>query len=696
LTADPSHRYSVSDWEDPLISVAVDIGGTFTDVVVLDDGRFVEFAKVPSTPKSPADGIVQGVLAALDRAGIRPEQVDRFAHGTTVATNAVLERNGAVVGLLATDGFEDTLEIGRMKRRDLYDLFIDVQTPVFLAPRRRREPIRERLDAAGNVLLSLDEEQVRRATRRLVEEEGVTAFAVCFLHAYRNGVHERRTAEIIREHYPDHPISLSSIANPQFREYERTCTTAFDAYLRPVMTTYIQTLVKRLAEAGVHAPVELMLSRGGLAEAKRAANRPVTLFLSGPAAGVLGASHEARLQGYPDAITLDMGGTSADVALVNGGVSTLRSEGNIDGYPVRTPMLDMTTVGAGGGSIAWIDAGGSLHVGPRSAGGDPGPVCYRRGGDQPTVTDASLVLGYLNPDGFGRNGLKLDRDAAYEAFRPLAAALGMDVLTVALGVHQVVNAAMADRIRLVSVKRGYDPRRYALVAFGGGGPLNGPALLNDLPIRGVLVPARPGVLSAIGLAWGATEHDSQLALHRRLADLTSDELHQRLAELDAEGRRLLKVEGIVDGVEAEAVAAVRYVGQSYELDVPVALIQGSPDAIGDAFQQLHEEVYGYANRGLPVEIVSLRVTHRRVSVTPAPVPTRSGNGRPFAERLAFFTGLDCPTPTPIYWRDDLTTDQIVRGPAVIEQEDSTTVVYPGQRATRLPSGGLFVEREETR
>ena len=679
-----------------MISVAVDIGGTFTDVVVLDGGRLVTFVKVPSTPRSPADGIVRGVLAALERAGLRPEQVERFAHGTTVATNAVLERKGAVVGLLATDGFEDTLEIGRMKRRDLYDIFIETQTPVFLAPRRRREPIRERLDATGNILVPLDEDQVARAVRRLVEEEKVTAFAVCYLHAYRDGVHERRTSEIIRALYPDHPISLSSAVNPQFREYERTCTTAFDAYLRPVMTTYIQSLVDRLHAAGVAAPVELMLSRGGLAEAARAANQPVTLFLSGPAAGVLGASHEARLQGYPDAITLDMGGTSADVALVNDGIPTLRSEGDIDGYPVRTPMLDMTTVGAGGGSIAWIDAGGSLHVGPRSAGGDPGPVCYGRGGDQPTVTDASLVLGYLNPDGFGRAGPKLDRDAAFAVFRPLADRLGLDVPTVALGVHRVVNAAMADRIRLVSVKRGYDPRRYVLVAFGGGGPLNGPALLDDLPIRGVLVPARPGVLSAIGLAWGATEHDSQFSLHRRVSELTTEELHSRLGDLDVDGRRRLAMEGIRDSVEADATAAVRYVGQSYELGIPIALKDGTPEAIERSFQKQHEEVYGYANRGLPVEVVSLRVTHRRVSVTPAPVPTRSGTGLPFAERLAFFPGREGPVPTPIYWRDDLAYDQIVRGPAIIEQEDTTTVVYPGQRAVRLPTGGLMVEREETR
>jgi N-methylhydantoinase A/oxoprolinase/acetone carboxylase beta subunit len=677
-----------------VITVAVDIGGTFTDVVVLDGSRLVAFAKVPSTPRDLADGIVAGVTSTLRKVGLRPEQVDRFTHGTTVATNAVLERKGARVGLLATDGFEDTLEIGRMKRNALYDLFIDPQTPVFLAPRRRREPILERLDASGNVLIPLDDEQVRQAVRRLRDDEGVTAIAVCYLHSYRNAAHEQRTREIIGELDSSLPVSLSSEVNPQFREYERTCTTAFDAYLRPVMTTYIEHLARRLADAGVRAPVELMLSRGGLAPADRAANQPVTLFLSGPAAGVLGASLEASFQGFPNAITLDMGGTSADVALVSGGTPTIRSEGIIDGYPVRTPMLDMTTVGAGGGSIAWTDPAGALHVGPRSAGAEPGPACYGRGGNQPTVTDASLLLGYLNPDGLGRGGFRLDRDAALAAFRPLAERLGLDLIRTALGVHRVVNAAMADRIRLVSIKRGFDPRRYTLVTFGGAGPLNGPALLADLPIRSVLVPRRPGVLSAVGLAWGAVELDTLAALHRRLDELTADELRERLRALDAAGRRALAQEGITAGVAAFATAGVRYVGQSYELDVPVGLDDASPDAIGPAFQRLHDEVYGYANLGQPIEAMSLRVTHRRASVTPVVENVASGGGVPFAERAAYFTSTDGPVPTPVYWRDDLVVGRSLDGPLIVEQEDATTVVYPGQRARLLPTGGLLIERKD--
>ncbi|HEY8884566.1 MAG TPA: hydantoinase/oxoprolinase family protein, partial [Chloroflexota bacterium] len=302
--------------------------------------------------------------------------------------------------------------------------------------------------------------------------------------------------------------------------------------------------------------------------------------------------------------------------------------------------------------------------------------------------------GYLNPDGFGRRqGFRLDRERAVAAFQPLATRLGFDVLTAALGVHRVVNAAMVDRIRLISLKRGYDPRRYVLVAFGGAGPLHGPALLAELPIRGVLIPARPGVLSAIGLAWGATEHDSQLALHRALTELTAAELQARLTELDEVGRRALHAEGVGAGIVAEATAAVRYVGQSYELDVPISLTGSSAEAIGAAFQAKHEEVYGYANPGLPVEVVGLRLTHRRSTVAPLPLATGTGDGQPFAERAALFPGVARPVPTPVHWRADLTAEQVILGPAVIEQEDATTIVYPGQRCRRLPTGGLFVDRE---
>jgi N-methylhydantoinase A/oxoprolinase/acetone carboxylase beta subunit len=674
------------------ITVGIDIGGTFTDVVVLDAGRLRGFAKVPSTPRDLAAGVVGGVLAALDPAGVAPGEVGRVAHGTTVAMNTVLERTGAIVGLLATEGFEDTLEIGRMKRAEMYDLFIDPQTPVFLAPARRREPVPERIAADGSVLVPLDEAALRRSVRRLVEEEGVTALAVSYLHAYRNPEHERRTRAIIAEMYPGLVVSLSSDVNPQFREYERTCTTAFDAYVRPVMTSYIETLVRRLGEIGIRAPVDLMLSRGGLAHTARAASRPVALFLSGPAGGVLGASVEAALNGIRDVITLDMGGTSADVALVNDATPALRPEGTIDGYPVRTPMLDMTTVGAGGGSIAWVDGVGDLHVGPRSAGADPGPACYARAGGSPTVTDASLLLGYLNPAGFGRRGLRLDREAAERAMRPLARRLGYSVVEAAAGVHRVVNASMADRLRLVSIRRGHDPRRYILVAFGGAGPLHGPALLADLPIRGVLIPVRPGVLSAVGLTWAATEHDAHAAIHRRLDDLDAGALRATIDEQDRIGRRALAAEGIAEGVEREVWAAVRYAGQSYELDVPVDPGAASGDAIAEAFHRRHEEAYGYAHRGAPAEIVSLRVTHRRAGARPGALAAPSGSGRPAGERAACFSGLPEPARTPVYWRDDLGAGQVISGPAIVEQEDATTVIYPGQVARRLSDGALLIER----
>jgi N-methylhydantoinase A/oxoprolinase/acetone carboxylase beta subunit len=354
-------------------------------------------------------------------------------------------------------------------------------------------------------------------------------------------------------------------------------------------------------------------------------------------------------------------------------------------------MLDMTTVGAGGGSIVWLDGVGGLHVGPRSAGAVPGPVCYGRGGVEPTVTDASLLLGYINSAGLG-GGPRLDVAAASAAFEPLADRLGRDLLATAAGVHRVVNAAMADRIRLVSIKRGHDPRRYTLLAFGGAGPLHGPALLNELPLRGVLVPPRPGVLSAIGLAWAATEHDSQAALHRPLASLNAADLRARLAELDRHGRAALAAEGVVGDVAAEAWAAVRSIGQSYELDVPVDLDQPTAAAITDGFHATHERVYGYANADAPAEIVGLRLTHRRPGVAPLPMPPRGGDGQPVAERAAFFAGQREPAPTTIYRRDDLRREQVIAGPAIVEQADATTVIYPGQAARCLPGGALLIRR----
>ena len=509
------------------MQLGVDIGGTFTDIVALgDDGRLV-LTKVPTTPKDLLQGIAEAVRRVLALAGAEAAAIARFIHGTTVATNAVLEQKGAVTGILMTEGFEDVLELGRQKRSRMYDLDIDPETPTFLAPRRRRVGIRERLDARGRVLTPLDEAQVRAAVARL-RDDGVQALAVCYLFSFLNPAHERRTCELCRELAPELAVSLSCEVDPTFREYERLCVTAFDAYLGPVVKRYLAGLAETLGGLGVRCVPLIMRSRGGIVSAAVAARQPVTLFLSGPAGGVVGAQFAAERSGVRDFISLDMGGTSNDVSVVQGGRPVVASEGRIGSYPVRTPMVDVNTIGAGGGSIAWLDAAGGWRFGPLSAGAEPGPACYGRGGDRPTVTDASLLLGYLNHANFAGGSLGLDVRAAETAIGGLARRLGLEVVATAAGIHRVIDARMADQIRLMTIQRGHDPREFTLVLLGGAGPVHGVALAEELDIPDVLVPEAPGVLSAFGLLTAAIEHHHARTLPGVVAEADLDAVNTLL------------------------------------------------------------------------------------------------------------------------------------------------------------------------
>ena len=737
----------------PALQIGVDIGGTFTDIVALaGDGRLT-LTKVPSTPKDLLDGIAAAVQRVLALAGAPPEAVERFVHGTTVATNAVLEQKGAVTAILATDGFEDVLELGRQKRARMYDLDMDPETPTFLAPRRRRVGIRERLDARGRVLIPLDEDHVRAETARL-RAQGVQAIAVSYLFSFVDPEHERRTREIIGEVAPEISVSLSCEVDPTFREYERTCVTAFDAYLGPVVKRYLAGLAGRLRGLGVAAPPLIMRSRGGIVSAALAAEQPVTLFLSGPAGGVIGAKVAAERSGVRDFVSLDMGGTSNDVAMVRGGQPLIASEGAIGPYPVRTPMVDVSTIGAGGGSIAWIDAAGGLRVGPRSAGAEPGPACYARGGDQATVTDASLVLGYLDPERFAGGLMRLDLPAAERALDGLGRRLGLDVVRTAAGIHRVVNARMADQIRLVTIKRGYDPRQFALVVLGGAGPVHGVVLAEEMGMTDVIVPEAPGVLAALGLLSAAIEHHHARTLQAPTDAIDLGVLNRCLAELDAVGRERMRAEGVpADGVRVAYSADMRYAGQAYELEVPIAAPVAAERIVEilAAFHAVHERVYGYARTRQPVEFVNVRAVHtypmgglaagppsppdaRRAPAEPerssttrggraadagrvAAEPERSSTtrgghpadaGRVPAEpgrsstsraddarvgtRRAWFAPEGF-TVTAVYDRARLPIEARVAGPAIIEQLDTTTVIPPGHAALVESSGNLRLRRE---
>ena len=680
------------------MQIGIDIGGTFTDVVALDrDGRLT-LTKVPSTPKDLLQGIDTAVRRVLELAGATPSGVDRFIHGTTVATNAVLEQKGPVTAVLTTEGFEDVLELGRMKRSRMYDLGMDPETPTFLALRRRRIGIRERLDARGAVVTPLDEAQVRAAVAAL-RGQGVQAIAVCYLFSFVNPAHERRTRELCREIASEISVSLSSDVDPTFREYERLCVTAFDAYLRPVVERYLAGLADTLRTLGVRAVPLIMRSRGGIVSAALAAQEPVTLFLSGPAGGVIGAKFAAAQSGVRDFVSLDMGGTSNDVAVVRGGEPLIASEGAIGPYPVRTPMVDVSTIGAGGGSIAWIDKAGGLRVGPQSAGAEPGPACYGRGGDQATVTDASILLGYLNPERFAGGLMTLDVNGAERAVGAIAARLGLSVTAAAAGIHRVVNARMADQIRLVTIKRGYDPRQFALVVLGGAGPVHGVPLAAEMGMSEVIVPEAPGVLAAFGLLAAAIEHHHARTLPGRADAIELAMVNACLAELDAMGRARMREEGVSEADVRVAYAAdMRYVGQAYELEVSVTA-PVTPARVAEvvaAFHGVHERVYGYARTQQPVEFVNFRAVHTYPLPQPSIRPSvGAGPARdtvapaPLGERRAYFAPHGF-VATAIHDRSRLPPGARVDGPAIVEQADTTTVIPPGYRAIVDTSSNLRI------
>jgi N-methylhydantoinase A/oxoprolinase/acetone carboxylase beta subunit len=668
--------------------LGIDIGGTFTDVVCRSAGGAVRIAKIPTTRGDPS----RAVLAALDLArrdwAVPADAIARFTHGTTIATNAVLERKGARIGLITTQGFRDVLEIGRQMRHQMYDLVLKPETPVFLAPRRYRMEVAERLDARGRVLVPLDEDSVRLAVTRLAELD-VRAIAVSLLFSFLDPAHERRTRAIIQEMLPGLPVSLSSDVDPAFREYERTCVTAFDAYIKPIVADYLANMEQGLEAAGLMVPLQVMQSRGGLMSSAVARQRPVRLFLSGPAAGVVGGVEAGKVAGFQDLITVDIGGTSCDIALVTGGTPLIRGEGRIDGYTVRVPMVDVTAIGAGGGSIAWLDGAGTLRVGPHSAGSEPGPACYGRGGLQPTVTDASVVLGYIDPGNFAGGTLRLHPTLAHAAIETaVATPLGMTVEQAALGIHRVLNVQMAEAIRLVSVGRGIDPRDYALLPLGGGGPMHACALADELGIRSIIVPAHPGVLSAAGLLGAPVEHEVAAAFPCQLTALDLRTLAAAVDDLDGRCGALMAAEGVA-GAEVRHYADICYIGQSYHLEVP--LPDGSDArSLYDSFLVTHARVYGHSTE-VPAKIVNLRTVHRSRTGEVATHAIGVAIARPSVVRaIRIGTGQ---VEAAIWQRDAIAEDMPIPGPAIIEQADTTTLVEPGWTA-RLTSGdALLLERD---
>jgi len=674
------------------LSIGVDVGGTFTDVVVRRPGA-TRIMKIPSTRGDPSLAVLAALAQIEANWGLKPGEVARFVHGTTVATNAVLERKGARVGLITTRGFRDVLEIGRQMRHQMYDLALDPETPTFLAPGRFRCEVGERIGPKGEVLAPLDEAEVARSADALIAA-GAQAIAVVFLFSFLNDAHERRAREIIAARHPAAFVSLSCDVDPAFREYERTVVTAFDAYVKPVVDRYLANLAAGLAAAAVPAPLQIMQSRGGISGATTARLRPVRLFLSGPAAGVIGARGAGEAAGARDLITVDIGGTSCDIALIENGVPALRSEGRIDGYPVRVSMVDVNSIGAGGGSIAWLDAARGMRVGPHSAGADPGPACYGLGGSEPTVTDASVVLGYLDPEHFAGGRMKLKPELAHAAVARLARPLGMSIEEAALGIHRIVNAQVAEGIRLVSIRQGYDPRRFTLLPLGGAGPLHACALAEELGVARILVPVNPGVLSAAGLLAAPVEHEVSTALPRAAHEFALAEIREVLGELDARCGALMAQENVSPAdVTRHYFADVCYAGQAYHLEVPFAPDAAAPfAALAQSFNAAHDRTYGFAPDA-PVRLVNLRAVQRAAVAIEPPEPWAPA-GRSALRRQAkiLLPEHKALVDAAVYDRAAMNMGDSLSGPAIVEQDDTTTLVTPGWAGQVDRLGNLVLER----
>jgi N-methylhydantoinase A len=674
--------------------IGVDIGGTFTDVVALDAAGRLRIAKVPSTRSDPSAAVRTVLDKLLPDWNIAPKDVERFVHGTTVATNAVLERKGAKLGLLATEGFTDVLEIGRQNRRQIYQLVLKPETPVFLAPGARRRGVIESIGPAGEVLTPLDIASLEKSVEELMAE-GVEAIAICFLFSFMNPAHERQAAEYIRKKHPKLVVSISSEVDSAFREYERSVVTSFDAYVKSGLERYLVDMESDLSKKGVPATLQIMQSRGGVCSAKIARQRPIRLFLSGPAAGVVGAREVGRSVGREDLITVDIGGTSSDIALIAKGQPVIRPEGLLDGYRIRVPMVDVNSIGSGGGSIAWIDAGGGLRVGPQSAGAEPGPACYGRGGENATVTDASIVLGLLDPAYFAGGTLRLDPALSFKAIEEkIAKPLGLTVLQAALGIHRVVNVQMAEGIRLVSISRGVDPRNFSLMPFGGAGALHATALARELGIGTIVVPRYPGVLCAAGLLSAMVEHEASAAFMQKLAETKVADVLATCDRLSAECAARMRAEGIAPAdVKTSCYADVCYVGQAHHIEVP--LDTGNPaelvSKVYERFVALHDQIYGHSTRSA-ARFVNLRVVQRKANAVPKETLQSRNVKAEKPSRQILLEGASDFTSAKIWDRDGLTAGQIIRGPAIIEQSDTTTLVEPGWQAKVADNEVLIMTR----
>ena len=690
------------------IHIGCDIGGTFTDIVAQMADGSLHVRKVASTPQDPGQAVVAGLDALLKDVGASLRDVREVVHGTTVGSNTILQKAGARTGLITTRGFRDVLEIGRIRTPTMFDLTWEKPEP--LVPRRHRLEVGERMGADGAPVSALPEDEVIAAARQLVDE-GIEAVAVCYINSCINPAHERRTVEILTDRFPDLLVTASCDVLPEMKEYERTSTTVVNAYLLVEMRRYLSNLTQNLSAAGMTAPLLVVASSGGMMRVETASEIPVFAVGSGPAGGVMGAARLGQANGHADAIAFDMGGTTAKASIIEGGEPMLTSEYEFrdgistpsrfikgGGYMLKVPAIDIAEVGAGGGSIAWIDDGGLLQVGPVSAGADPGPACYGRGNDRPTVTDANVVLGYLNPGGLAGGSLEIDPALSEKAVMDyIGTPLGLDLVQAASGIRKIANVAMARAIRSVTVERGRDPRDMAMMAFGGSGPAHAVEVAGLLGIRKVIVPAMSGVFCSVGMLASDVEHNFVRNLLRPLARLDPSDFAAAVEALRSEGLVRLRTDGFPEpSIRLSFAADIRYLGQSSELTVPVDpedILARGFEALSADFHRAYHDTYGYTNDEA-VELVNIRLSARGIrenrlrfqGIDAHVVALDIADG----ERRAWFPASGDYVATPTRARTAV-SDAPVAGPAILEAYDTTIVLPPDAVATSDGCGSIVID-----
>lgn len=693
-----------------MFRLGIDVGGTFTDAVLVSETTGeIQIAKVPSTPSDPSIGFLAALTRILEQNDLMAQSISYLVHGTTVATNSLIEGKTPKAAFITTAGFRDMLEIARQVRPSLYDVHFEKPRP--LVPRHLCYEVPERLDASGEVLLALDENRVLEIAEEL-DRKGVTSVAICFLHSYLNPNHEKRAGELLLNHNPQLTLSISSHICPEFREYPRASTTVINACISPVVARYLQGIETQLRARGLKAEFLIMQSNGGVLTFEQAAQRPVYMVESGPAAGVISANYIAEAVGQSNVISFDMGGTTAKAGLILDGRPKITKEYEVgseakpgqgqargSGYPIRTPVIDLVEIGAGGGSIAWVDSGGILRVGPQSAGADPGPICYGKGGKEPTITDANVVLGRINPDYFLGGEMKLDVESAADGIRrKCATPLGLDVIKAANGIVEIANAAMINALRVVTVRRGYDPRDLAMVAFGGAGPLHANRLCCEMQIPLLIIPPSPGTASALGLLVTDLKHEFSCTRIMKDSDADIAQINKLFASMETEGKLVLQREGVVESrMSFWREIEMRYKGQSYELSIECPKGAIGLDTVLEVVSRFHVEhkkTYGHCSPTQPVELVNFRVT--AIGSIPKPrhreFPSKGLRLEDAQKgtRRVFFQEMGTFTETPIYDRYQLAAGHYFQGPAVVEEIDSTSLIHPGFKVDVDHFGNLRV------